>query len=110
MSKRHDGWRGCPNITMEYYNDTADPSLVATIDGTEYTFNYWDIEDALWNEFLDLNGITESDTYVDDSYTIGEEWEQKFNEYCQAEAYNYLQDVVFGGYFGEGSTDWRDNY
>lgn len=110
MAKRHKNWRGCPDIDMIYYNDWADPDLATKIDGVEYKFNYSDIEDALWDWFLEAEGITEKDTYVPGTWNISDEWEQKFDEYCQANAYDYLVDVLYGGYFAEGSTDWKDRY
>ena len=111
MRKRiNDSWRGCSNIDMISNGSWADPDLVANIDGTEYVFNYWDIEDALWNDFLEGEGIDESDTYIEGTYNISEEWEEKFDEFCQINAYDYLCDVVYGGYFAEGSTSWHDRY
>jgi hypothetical protein len=101
MAKRHANWRGCKDIDMVYYNDWADPDLVATIDGQEYVFNYWDIEDALWDTFLEVNDIS-------DSEARGPEWEDKFDKFCQSEAYSYLEDCLYGGYFAEGSYSWHD--
>ena len=86
MAKRHKNWRGCPDIDMIYYNDWADPDLATKIDGVEYKFNYSDIEDALWDWFLEAEGITEKDTYVPGTWNISDEWEKKFDEYCQANA------------------------
>jgi hypothetical protein len=105
MAKRHSNWRGCSDIDMIYYNDWADPDLVATIDGTEYAFNYWDIEDALWDWFLEDEGITERDTESDKDM-----WDKKFNEFCQYNAYEYLKELLYSGYFAEGSADWKDRY
>lgn len=107
---RRSIWRGCDDIDMVYYNEWADPDLVATIDGQEYVFNYFDIEDALWSMFLEDNEISESDTYVPGTYDISDEWEQKFDKYCQLNAYSYLDDCIFGGYFADGSYSWHDRY
>ena len=107
---RRTNWRGCDNIDMVYYNDTADPDLVAEIDGEEYEFNYYDIEDALWETFLEYEGVSEEDTYVPGTWNISDEWEEKFNEFCQYNAYGYLEDCIFGGYFADGSTSWHDRY
>ena len=109
MAKRSN-WRGCSNIDMVYYNEWGDPDLVATIDGEKYEFNYYDIEDALWSMFLEDNGISEKDTYVPGTWNISDEYEQKFDEYCQSVAYDYLTEVLYGGYFAEGSTSWHDRY
>lgn len=110
MAKRHKNWRGCPDIDMIWYNEWADPDLVATFDGTEYAFNYGDIEDALWDWFLEQEGITEQDTYVPGTWNISDEYEKKFNEFCQTDALDYMQELLYSGYFAEGSTDWKDNY
>ena len=95
--KLQEGWRGCDNIEMEYYNDWADPSLI--YDGRR--FNYWDIEDALWGDFLEETGYA-------DSQSEDPRVEKEFDEYCQYRAEDYLNDVIAGGYFKDGSTDWRD--
>ena len=108
-SGKVSNWRGCPDIQMIWHGEWADPDLVADVDGTTYTFNYWDIENALWDYFLESEGITEKDTYTPGTSNISDEYEQKFNQYCQDNALSYLGDVVFGGYFAEGSTDWKDN-
>lgn len=46
-------WRGCKNVMFGYYNDYADPDLLYK----GYNFNYYDIEDAMyedfWSEFSD---------------------------------------------------------
>jgi hypothetical protein len=106
-------WRGCSDIKMKYYNDWADPDLIAEIDGKTYTFNYWDIEDALWDMFLEYNDLTERDTY-DARGNISAEYEDMFNEFCQSEAYAYLEDVVYGGYFDgiedEDGGNWHSRY
>lgn len=92
-----DKWRGCQDIYMEWYGTQADPSLVYK----GYRFNYWDIEDALWTDFITEKGYKDSDS--------GKEViESEFDAYVQGWAERYLDDVIFGGYFKEGSKDWRD--
>lgn len=110
MAKRHSNWRGCKDIDMIWYNEWADPDLVATFDGTEYAFNYGDIEDALWDMFLEDEGIEEKDTYEPGTWNISDEYEQKFDKYCQDYALDYMQELLYSGYFAEGSTDWKDRY
>lgn len=106
-------WRGCSDIKMKYYNEWADPDLIAEIDGKTYTFNYWDIEDALWDMFLEDNGISERDTY-DANKNISSEWEDKFSKYCQDYAYDYLEECVYSGYFDgiedEDGASWHSRY
>lgn len=92
-----NNWRGCPNIEMEWNGTQSDPSLVYK----GYRFNYFDIEDALWGDFLEDTGHVDSDSGK-------EEVEEEFSKYVQDRAEYYLADVIFGGYFKEGSKDWRD--
>lgn len=40
-------WRGCKNVMFGYYNDYADPDLLYK----GYNFNYYDIEDAMYEDF-----------------------------------------------------------
>lgn len=92
-------WRGCQNVFVGYYNDYADPDLV----WNGYTFNYWDIEDALWQNFLEETGFTDSDSGV-------ELLERKFNRYVQENAVDYLKDCIASGYFAEEETSWHERY
>lgn len=101
--KRAD-WRGNPNIQMEYYNDWSDPSLIYN----GYRFNYWDIENALWEIFLEDNGMDEPMT--SDGYSIKPLYEDMFDKYVQDYGTDYLDDFIWGGYFEGDSKDWRDRY
>ena len=107
-SGKRSNWRGCPDIEMIWHGEWADPELATTINGTEYTFNYWDIENALWDMFLESEGITERDTYAPGTSTISDEYEKKFDEFCQGTAESYMEEVLNNGYFAEGSTSWND--
>ena len=98
-SLMNEGWRGCNNITVVGHGSWGDPDLV--YDG--YTFNYWDIEDALWYEFLE-------ETEYNDSMSDNPKVEAEFDKYCQENAESYLEDVIAGGYFDEDSTSWHDRY
>lgn len=101
MSKRAyrnvGSYRGCENVDMGYLTDWDDPALLYD----EKVYNYWDIEDALWTDFLEFV----SDQELPNSYT---EDEENFNTYVQEHIEDYLSDVDAGGYFKEGSNDWRD--
>lgn len=88
------GWyRGNKDIEFTHYNEYTDPTL--TYDGK--TFNYWDIEDALWNMFLEVN------PQWTDNDSGNPECEDEFNEYVQSVGTFYLDDVIAGGYFDEPS-------
>lgn len=93
----HEGWRGSDVIDMDYHGDWADPDLV--YDG--YTFNYWDIEDALWDMFLEETGYSDSDAH-------NPQVEEEFSQYIRDNAPSYLEDVIGAGYFEGDSKSWHD--
>lgn len=97
MAKRGN-WRGCPDIIMVSRNEWDDPDLI--YDGL--TFNYWDIEDALWDMFLE-------DTGHKDNESNNPEVEEEFSAYVRENAPAYLDDVIAGGYFEDGKTSWRES-
>lgn len=92
MADALPNWRGCKNIQMRYYNEWADPDLIYK----GYVFNYWDIESTLSQMFVEETGFAEDD-------------EVAFNHYVQDHAESYLEDVILGDYFDEGSKSWHDN-
>ena len=94
----YKNWRGCENIDWGYYNTQADPDMFYK----GYTFNYWDIEDALWNEFCELNNY-------DDSQSGDFAIESKFSAWVKDNAESYLDDCICGGYFAKGSKSWHDS-
>lgn len=100
MSKRrkvnesvNGGWRGCDEISLISHGSWADPDLYAVIDGMGCYFNYWDIENAIWEDFLEETGHKDSES--EDPAV-----ENEFNEYCQKWAYYYMIDCFNNGYFG----------
>ena len=88
-----NGWRGSKDIEFVWKGQWSDPELV--YDGK--TFNYWDIEDALWNMFLE-----ENPQWTDDD-SNNPDCEKEFDRYVQLEGALYLDDVIAGGYFDEPS-------
>ena len=87
-------YRGCKGVTMIGHGEWSDPEL--EYDG--YLFNYWDIEDALWNGFLDETGWTDVDG---DEPVV----ENEFNEYVKARCVEYLDDCISGGAFTDLSIE-----
>lgn len=85
-------WYGTPEIGYRWYNAWADPDLVYK----GYEFNYHDIEDALWDMYLEGGGDEDDD--------------DAFGQYVRENAVPYLDDVIYGGYFSPGSTSWHDDY
>ena len=94
----YKNWRGCENIDWGYYNTQADPDMLYN----GYTFNYWDIEDALWNEFCELNNY-------DDSQSGDFAIESKFSAWVKDNAESYLDNCICSGYFAKGSKSWHDS-
>lgn len=87
-----NGWRGSKDIEYVWKGPWSDPELV--YDGK--TFNYWDIEDALWSMFLE-----ENPQWTDDD-SNNPECEDEFNRYVQYNGALYLDDVI-ASYFDEPS-------
>lgn len=85
-------YRGTENVEMIWNGTQSDPELL--YDGR--LFNYWDIEDALYDMFaeenpdLDLSGEWAYDAVLADAL---------FDKYVQENCVNYLEDCIFGGYF-----------
>ena len=88
-----NGYRGSKDIEFVWKGHWSDPELV--YDGK--TFNYWDIENALWSMFLEENPQWK------DSDSDNPECEDEFDKYVQLEGALYLDDVIAGGYFDEPS-------
>lgn len=97
-------WRGCSNVLWQSNGAWGDPDIIADIDGKTYVFNYWDIEDALWDMFCEDNGYDRAEVENDPSI------EDEFDLYCQSSAYDYLEDVVYGGYFDGIEDDEGGNW
>ena len=97
-------WRGCRSIKFKWNGTQSDPDLIYK----GYIFNYYDIEDALWDMFLEDNGLTEKEVY--DGYNIKPEFEAQFDQYVCDMAPDYLEDVIAGGYFEGDSKSWHDRY
>lgn len=85
-------WYGTPEIGYRWYNEWADPDLVYK----GYEFNYHDIEDALWDMYLEDGGNEDDD--------------DAFAAYVRENAPAYMDDVMAFDYFAPGSTSWHDRY
>ena len=94
-------FRGCEDVKLIGHGEWSDPELLWEHEGNEYLFNYWDIESALWDNFTEITGINDEDR--------NDTTEEKFDKYVQDNCVDYLKEVIAGGYFAEGSTDWKDN-
>ena len=78
-------YRGTEGIEFVSHGAWADPELI--YDGK--SFNYWDIDNALWDMFCEEiakdAGISAND-------------EDAFNKYVQDNAVDFLNDCISGGY------------
>lgn len=94
-------WRGCKNVMFGYYNDYADPDLLYK----GYNFNYYDIEDVLWENFESdcANGIEGLKAEGGDAAV-----DKAFDEYVRENADSYLDDAIANGYFRGDSKSWHD--
>ena len=87
-SIKEDFYRGNKSVQFIGHGEWSDPEL----EYNGYLFSYWDIEDALWNDFLDETGY--SDAQSDDP-TV----EKQFNKFVQDRATDYLDDCIYSGSF-----------
>lgn len=94
--KIYDNWRGNKKIKMVYFDNYSDPSLL--YDG--YEFNYYDVENGLWEWF-------EDDYYGQLDNLSENEIEDKFNDYVAKHAEGYMDDLIYSDYFEEGKKTWR---
>ena len=78
-------YRGAEGIEFVSHGVWADPELI--YDGK--SFNYWDIDNALWDMFCE-------EIAEDAGISVNDE--DAFNEYVQNNAVDFLNDCIFGGY------------
>ena len=90
-----ESYRNVDGVEMIWHGTQSDPEL--EYDG--YKFNYWDIEDAMWSNFLEEN------PQYSDSDSNDPECDEEFNAYCQSYLIPYLEDVIAGGYFTGNDLD-----
>lgn len=72
------GFRGAKNVEMIWHGTQSDPELKYK----DYLFNYWDIEDALWDEYKEKESNPT---------------EEGFDKYVQTRVDDYLEDCIAGG-------------
>ena len=87
-------YRGAEGIEFVSHGEWADPELI--YDGK--SFNYWDIEDALWSMFCE-ELCEDYEISVSEIENNMDEFEPVFDKYVQNYAVDYLEDCIFGGYF-----------
>lgn len=87
-------YRGAEGIEFVSHGEWSDPELI--YDGL--SFNYWDIENALWSMFCEELGEETGLTIYQIEEQI-DKYEPMFDKYVQQYAVEYLNDVIAGGYF-----------
>lgn len=86
-------YRGTKGIEYVSHGAWADPELI--YDGK--SFNYWDIEEALWDMFCEEVAETTGASTVYVGYR-SDDYHDAFNLFVQDNAVSYLEDCIFGGY------------
>ena len=78
-------YRGAEGIEFVSHGVWADPEII--YDGK--SFNYWDIDNALWDMFCE-------EIAEDAGVSVNDE--DAFNKYVQDVAVDFLNDCICGGY------------
>lgn len=77
-------YRGVPNTKFIWHGTQSDPEIAWVEDGCEYIYNYYDIENTLWDFFVEETGKN------DDSI----ETEKEFSEFCKKELPYLISDLT----------------
>lgn len=86
-------YRGAEEIEYVFHNEWSDPELI--YDGK--SFNYWDIEEALWGEFCEIVSEDTGLSVMDIDSNMSD-YDDAFDLFVQDNAVGYLEDCIFGGY------------
>lgn len=76
-------YRGIPNIEFVWHGEWADPELIYK----GHSFNYWDVEDALWGDYVEQECEGNADKGDDYAFAL---WLKKNTDYV----YGYLNDWI----------------
>lgn len=80
---------GISKVKFEYHGEWSDPEVIYK----RYSFNYWDVENALWCDFLEEKGIP-------DYKGSGREFDNEFEKWVfdnQERVHAMLDDWIYGG-------------
>lgn len=103
MEELNDWYGVVTGVKFKFHGPVSDPGLI--YDGRE--FNYWDIEDAIYDMYReDLR-----ENFPDDEYLVqidfdpgADENDSHFTDWLAGNVnliHSYLDDVIAGGYFNE---------
>lgn len=76
-------YRGIPNIESVWHGEWADPELIYK----GHSFNYWDVEDALWGDYVEQECDGNADKGDDYAFAL---WLKKNTDHV----YDYLNDWI----------------
>lgn len=103
MSELNDWYGVVTGVKFKSHGPVSDPGLI--YDGRE--FNYWDIEDAIYDMYRDrLREEFSDDEFLVqiDFDTLPDEGDSYFPNWLAGNVdliHSYLDDVIAGGYFNE---------
>ena len=88
-SKLNEGFRGCKEVKMIWHGNYSDPELYyKDEDGTEYYANYYDVENSMWDYYLEQADEDESGKYTFD------ESDEDFNKFIVDNEGSVIRDVI----------------
>lgn len=89
--KKNDFYRGVKNVHYIDHGEWADPE----ISYKRHLFNYWEIEDSLWDMYkkeCEENGVVVVDDFCKDGYIATE---RDFDKFCQRECKYLLNQIIY---------------
>lgn len=92
----NESYRGAEGVEIIGHGEWSDPELIYN----RYSFNYNDVENLLWQSFLDKTGYKDSQSGEDAV-------ENEFDIYVQSHVHDLLDDMILGGY-GENIEESLD--
>lgn len=93
MGEVRGNYRGTEGVRFVWNGCMSDPELL--YDGK--LFNYYDIENALWDMFVEYM-VEECGVSHDTIIEREQEFEDDFDRFVQDNCVNYLEDCIYGGY------------
>lgn len=76
-------YRGIKDIEFVWHGEWSDPALIYK----GHSFNYWDVEDALWGDYVEQECEGNADKGDDYAFAL---WLKKNTDYV----YGYLDDWI----------------
>ena len=81
-------WRGVEGVKLIDHGAYSDPELFyKDEDGTKYYANYWNVEDSMWEYFLEETGLSDAESGKP-------EVEEAFDKFCQEHRDCVISDIM----------------